>query len=129
MLVSRAAGICGPTLFPHLESYMKSSRDVLIQTNQMDAAANFYEKVLEFKVIERSKQLVGFETGSFRLFIDKGEPYGPVFEFFVPHLKKAKKLLVENGCRVELEDPLVPRCYIRDPFGLTFNIAEKSDAQ
>lgn len=128
-MVSRAAGVRGPTLFPHLESYMKSSRDVLLQTEQMDAAANFYETVLGLKVIERSKKLVGFETGSFRLFIDKGEPYGPVFEFFVPDLKKAKTLLVENGCRVELEDPLVPRCYIRDPFGLTFNIAEKSDAQ
>lgn len=108
---------------------MKSSLDVLIQTEQMDAAANFYEKVLGLKVIERGKQLVGFETGSFRLYIDKGEPYGPVFEFFVPNLKKAKTLLVDNGCRVEIEDPLIPRCYIRDPFGLIFNIAEKSDAE
>ena len=104
---------------------MKSSRDVLIQTTKMDAAAIFYEKVLGFQVFERSEQLIGFETGSFRFFIDKGKSYGPVFEFYVPDLKQAKKTLVENGCRIEVEDPKVPRCYVRDPFGLIFNLAEK----
>lgn len=105
---------------------MKSSRDVLIQTNKMDAAAIFYEKVLGLQVIERSKQLVGFETGGFRLFIDKGEAYGPVFEFYVSDLEQAKKTLLEHGCRIELEDPKVPRCYVRDPFGLIFNLAERT---
>jgi len=108
---------------------MESSRDVLIQTKKMEAAATFYEKVLGLKVFERSEQLIGFEAGSFRLFIDKGEPYGPVFEFFVPDLEQAKRMLVDNGCRVETEDPQVPRCYIRDPFGLIFNIAEKPNSE
>ena len=109
--------------------YMKSSRDVLIQTKKMEAAAIFYEKVLGFKVIERSEQLIGFETGSFRFFIDRGESYGPVFEFYVPNLEQAKKKLTENGCRVEVEYPSVPRCYIRDPFGLIFNLAEKKNSK
>jgi catechol 2,3-dioxygenase-like lactoylglutathione lyase family enzyme len=104
---------------------MNSSRDVLIQTNKMGAAAAFYEKILGFKVIERNEQLVGFETGAFRLFIDKGDAYGPVFEFYVSSLDQAKKMLLENGCRIEVEDPRIPRCYIRDPFGLIFNLAEK----
>jgi catechol 2,3-dioxygenase-like lactoylglutathione lyase family enzyme len=104
---------------------MKSSRDVLIQTNKIDAAAAFYEKILGLKVIKRSKQLIGFETGSFRLFIDKGESYGPVFEFYVSNLDHAKKMLIENGCLIEVEDPKIPRCYMRDPFGLIFNLAEK----
>lgn len=108
---------------------MKSSRDVLIQTERMDAAAAFYENVLGLKIIEQSKQLIGFETGSFRLFIDKGESYGPVFEFFVPNIEQAKRMLIENGCRVEIEDPQVPRCYVRDPFGLVFNIAEKPNSE
>jgi len=108
---------------------MKSSRDVLIQTKKMAAAATFYEKVLGLNVIERSEQLIGFETGGFRLFIDKGESYGPVFEFYVPNLERAKKMLIENGCRIEIEDPRIPRCYIRDPFGLIFNLAEKSNSK
>jgi len=108
---------------------MKSSRDVLIQTERMDAAAKFYENVLGLKIIERSEQLIGFETGGFRLFIDKGESYGPVFEFFVPDLEQARKMLIENGCRVEIEDPQIPRCYVRDPFGLIFNLAQKPNSK
>jgi hypothetical protein len=73
--------------------------------------------------------MLGFESGGFRLFIDKGESYGPVFEFFVPSLERARKMLVENGCRIEIEDPRVPRCYVRDPFGLIFNIAEKPEGK
>jgi catechol 2,3-dioxygenase-like lactoylglutathione lyase family enzyme len=112
-----------------LGDLMKSSRDILIQTSKIDTAAKFYEKVLGFQVIERSEQIIGFETGSFRFFIDKGESYGPVFEFYVPDLKHAKKILVENGCRIEVEDPKVPRCYVRDPFGLIFNLAEKKNSK
>jgi catechol 2,3-dioxygenase-like lactoylglutathione lyase family enzyme len=106
---------------------MRSSRDVLIQTDKMDIAANFYEKILGLKVFERSKQLIGMETGSFRLFLDKGKPFGPVFEFMVPNLEEAKRKLIKAGCRVEEEDPNIPRCYVRDPFGLIFNLAEGPD--
>ena len=106
---------------------MHSTRDVLIQTEDIDAATNFYEQVLGLNVFERSKQLVGLETGSFRLFIDRGKSFGPVFEFVVPNLDQAKKMLTERGCHVEAEDPRIPRCYIRDPFGLIFNIAEESN--
>ena len=107
---------------------MMSSRDVLIQTNSMDSAAAFYQNVLGLKMIERSEQLIGFETGSFRLFIDKGTPLGPVFEFYVEDIELAKKRLVENGCRIEVDDPLIPRCYIRDPFGIIFNVAIKPNS-
>jgi catechol 2,3-dioxygenase-like lactoylglutathione lyase family enzyme len=112
-----------------LGEFMKSSRDVLIQTKKMDAAARFYENILGFRIFERSERLIGFETGSFRFFVDKGEPYGPVFEFYVSDLKQAKKALIENGCRIEAEDSTVPRCYVRDPFGLIFNLAEKKDSK
>ena len=44
---------------------MKSSRDVLIQTKNMNEAATFYEKILGLKVIERSEQLIGFRNGKF----------------------------------------------------------------
>jgi len=105
---------------------MKSTRDVLLQTEKMEAAAQFYEHILGFKVFERSDQLIGLETGSFRFFLDKGKPLGPVFEFTVPNVEAAKRKLVEAGCAVEAEDPKVPRCYIRDPFGLIFNLAQQS---
>jgi hypothetical protein len=32
--------------------------------------------------------------------------------------------LLKAGCVVVEEDASVPRCYLRDPFGLVFNLGE-----
>jgi catechol 2,3-dioxygenase-like lactoylglutathione lyase family enzyme len=103
-----------------------STRDVLIQTPDIETAGAFYEKLLGLKEFYRTGTMIGLEAGALRLFIDKGEPYGPVFEFLVKDIRKAKDRLVAAGCRVEQDDPSIPRCYVRDPYGLVFNIAEKS---
>ena len=100
-----------------------ASRDVLLQCEDIDEAARFYETVLGLSVFRRDPDLVGLETGAFRLFLDRGPAYGPVFEFHVDDLAAAKARLIEAGCRIEQEDPAVPRCYMRDPYGLIFNIA------
>ncbi len=106
---------------------MKSSRDVLIQSDKLAEATHFYGEVFGLSVSPRSQSLVGFETGAFCLYVEKGPAYGPVFEFLVPDLEAAKKTLVAAGCRIENDDPSVPRCYMRDPFGLIFNIAERDN--
>jgi catechol 2,3-dioxygenase-like lactoylglutathione lyase family enzyme len=103
----------------------QSSRDVLIQSEAFSQATHFYETALGLKVTHRSDNLVGLETGSFRLYIEKGPAYGPVFEFYVADLTLAKEKLVAAGCRIESEDPSIPRCYVRDPYGLIFNLAQR----
>jgi hypothetical protein len=35
-----------------------------------------------------------------------------------------KSRLLAAGCTIVEENPVVPRCYIRDPFGLVFNIEQ-----
>jgi predicted enzyme related to lactoylglutathione lyase len=47
---------------------------------------------------------------------------GPVFEFCVTDVNKAKQDLLTAGCAVVAEDASVPRCYIKDPHGLVFNL-------
>jgi hypothetical protein len=69
---------------------------------------------------------MGFETGAFCLYVEKGESHGPVFEFLVPDVQALKQRLVADGCVVLEEDASVPRCYIRDPYGLVFNIGPAS---
>ena len=100
-----------------------SSRDVLLQTGDIEQAAAFYERILGLSVFLRQDDLIGLEAGAFRLFLDRGAPYGPVFEIFVDDLDAAKNRLVAAGCCIEQQDPAVPKCYLRDPYGLTFNIA------
>ena len=102
-----------------------STRDVLLRTSDIEAAAVFYEKLLGLTVFMREETMIGLETGGFRLFLDKAALYGPVFEFKVADLTAAKLQLVAAGCRIENDDPTVPRCYVRDPYGLIFNVAEK----
>jgi len=103
-------------------SAFQSSRDVIIRTEAWEAATTFYGSVLGLPVVHRSETLVGFETGAFCLYIEKGEEHGPVFEFLVSDVQADKRRLVAAGCTVQEEDDSVPRCYIRDPYGVVFNI-------
>jgi catechol 2,3-dioxygenase-like lactoylglutathione lyase family enzyme len=105
----------------------KSSRDVIIRAGDWEKANLFYGGVLGLPVIHQSDSLTGFETGSFCLYVEKGEEHGPVFEFLAPDVQAAKAKLVAAGCSVVEEDASVPRCYIRDPFGLVFNIGEAGE--
>jgi len=104
----------------------ESSRDVIIRTNSFADAVRFYETVLGFKKTLVREGMVGFETGSFQLFVEAGPtPHGAVFDMYVPDLGKAKKELCAAGCAIVEEDPRVPRCYLRDPFGLVFNLEQR----
>jgi catechol 2,3-dioxygenase-like lactoylglutathione lyase family enzyme len=107
-----------------MASTFRSSRDVIVRTDAWAEAARFYESVLGLTVTLRTDTLMGFETGAFCLYVDKGHAHGPVFEFLVSDLQGAKRRLIDAGCVVQEEDPDLPRCYIRDPFGVVFNLAQ-----
>ena len=110
----------------HTEAMKKfaSTHDIIIHTGEFEEAVRFYEKVLALPVTMKSGKLVGFETGSFQLFVDGRDSLrmGPVFEFCVADVDKAKQALLAAGCAVVAEDASVPRCYIKDPHGLVFNL-------
>jgi len=107
----------------------QSSRDVIICTDAFDEAVTFYGTVLGLPVTHHSPTLMGFETGAFTLYVEKGTKHGPVFEFLVPDVQAEKHRLVATGCTVQEEDASIPRCYIRDPFGLVFNLGQSRSAK
>lgn len=102
-----------------------SSRDILIQTEDIEAACEFYQRRLGLSLFMREETIVGLEAGAFRLFLESGPSYGPVFEIFVDDLDGAKAELTAAGCSIEIEDASVPKCYVRDPYGLIYNIAQR----
>jgi uncharacterized protein YndB with AHSA1/START domain/predicted enzyme related to lactoylglutathione lyase len=104
-----------------------ASPDVVLHVQSFEAATRFYGEVLGLEVVTRKEGLVGFEAGAFRLYVERGGPagQGPVFELLVPDLAAAREKLEARGCEVVAEDPELPRCYVRDPFGLVFNLAER----
>jgi predicted enzyme related to lactoylglutathione lyase len=101
---------------------LSSSKDVIIRVDNWAKAIRFYATTLGFPIISRHPGLVGFDTGSFHLYIEQGVPHGPVFDFLARDLEAAKAALIAAGCQVVEEDPSVPRCYLRDPNGLCFNL-------
>jgi len=111
---------------PAADQQFVSSRDVILRTGTMEEAVRFYGEVLGLQWTIEHEGMIGFETGSFQLFVEKGAPpHGPVFELYVPDLAVAKDRLGAVGCTIVEEDPQLPRCYVRDPFGLVFNLAER----
>ena len=117
------SGILKETL---VSNAFQASRDVIIRTQNLAATTQFYEGVFGLKVVVRRDTLVGLDAGAFRLYLEEGPPHGPVFDFLVPDLQAAKSALESAGCVVIEENPAVPRCYIRDPHGLVFNIEQRS---
>jgi predicted enzyme related to lactoylglutathione lyase len=112
-----------------MPSAFRASRDVIIRTEAFAEAVQFYEATLGLAVVHRSDTLVGFDTGSFRLYVEPGPRHGPVFEFHVPDLQDARRALLSAGCAIVEEDASVPRCYIRDPHGLAFNIHQDAGTE
>ncbi|MDB5968834.1 MAG: hypothetical protein JWQ90_1284 [Hydrocarboniphaga sp.] len=106
-----------------LSASFKASRDVVVRTDAWKQATEFYASVLGLPITHRGEALMGFETGAFCLYLEKGEDrHGPVFEFLVHDVQAAKRMLLSAGCSVLEEDASVPRCYIRDPYGVVFNL-------
>jgi 2-hydroxychromene-2-carboxylate isomerase/predicted enzyme related to lactoylglutathione lyase len=118
------------------EGPFRSTRDIIVRTPAFEEATRFYEKTLGFRSTLREPPMVGFETGAFQLFVEKGAPgstapaphssssHGPVFDLRARDVKEKRADLVAAGCTVIEEDPSVPRCYLADPFGFVFNLEQ-----
>src|ERR1035437_1062507 len=107
----------------------QSSRDVILRTSHSDQAEEFYKNGLGFKVTHETDAMLRVETGAIRLFVEKAEPHGPAFDFLVRDVQAAKRDLLAAGCSAVEEQASVPRCYLRDPFGLVFNLGQTPSAE
>ena len=56
------------------------------------------------------------------LFIERGPALGPVLEVTVADVAEARQRLLKSGCEVVKDEPDFPRCYLKDPFGLIYNL-------
>jgi catechol 2,3-dioxygenase-like lactoylglutathione lyase family enzyme len=96
--------------------------DILIQAPDPMKAASFYVEQLGFEVTGETPQMVSLEGKRINLFIERGPALGPVLEVTVDDVEAAKARLVKSGCEIVKDEPDFPRCYVRDPFGLIYNL-------
>ena len=96
--------------------------DILIQAPDPTYAAAFYVEQLGFEITGEDPQMISLHGRRINLFIEKGPSLGPVLEVTVDSVEAAKQRLVAKGCQVVKDEPDFPRCYVKDPFGLTYNL-------
>jgi catechol 2,3-dioxygenase-like lactoylglutathione lyase family enzyme len=95
--------------------------DILIQAPNPKAAAAFYVDQFGFELTGETP-MIGLHGEHINLFIEQGPPLGPVLEVMVANVEEAKARLVKKGCVIVQDEPHVPRCYVRDPYGLIYNL-------
>ena len=96
--------------------------DILIQSPDPKKAADFYVEQLGFELTDEEPQMISLHGPRINLFIERGPALGPVLEVMVDSVEAAKLRLVSNGCQVIKDEPDFPRCYVRDPYGLIYNL-------
>ena len=96
--------------------------DILIQAQDPKSAASFYVTQLGFAITGETPNLVSLHGERINLFIERGPALGPVLEVTVDDVEEAKRRLAGSGCEIVKDEPDFPRCYIKDPFGLIYNL-------
>jgi len=104
----------------------KTDGDVAIHVTDLERAEKFYSNVLGFKLINKKKDQLVYQTGVLTLYVNKDStviPFIPALE--VKDFKKAKEHLIKNGCNITIEFEGSKALYFQDPFGITIDIVEK----
>ena len=97
--------------------------DILIQAPNPESAAAFYVEQLGFAITDDNSNMIGLHGPNINLFIERGPALGPVLEVSVDDVEEARRRLVNHGCEIIKDEPEFPRCYVRDPFGLIYNLS------
>lgn len=101
----------------------RMSTNIAVHSVNWKKSQGFYEKIMGLKVIEKETHLK-VQNGPISMFIQENPGVdGIVLEYYVDDVEAARILLEANGCSIikwEGKD-----CYMRDPFGLTFNLWEE----
>lgn len=101
----------------------RSNNCVAIHLKSLAKAEKFYSNIMGFKLNNKTKNQLEYDTGHFLLYINKStKEQPPIPSFNVKNINKAKKHLKDAGCKI-----LVDRdnsLYFKDPFGIVYDIIE-----
>jgi len=106
----------------------KFSRCLCLQHPQRDKVVESYRQVMGLELAKQEYNNVELKADPFRLFFDQGSLMGPIMEFYVPDMEKAKAELFLSGCQVLRWEGKGGCCYVKDPFGFVFNLWEEPEA-
>jgi catechol 2,3-dioxygenase-like lactoylglutathione lyase family enzyme len=106
----------------------KFSRCICLQSPDANEAMKFYHTVMGLPAVARTDGQRELTASENRMFFDSGELRGPIMEFLVPDIEKAREELIAAGCTVVRWEGKGGCCYVQDPFGFWFNLWEEPEA-
>jgi len=102
----------------------RMSTNVALHSKKWKEASTFYKETMGLDVQESDKHL-SIQNGPIFMYVQENPGVeGVVMEYFVDDLDEAKAYLEANGCTVVKWEGRGKDCYMKDPFGLTFNLWE-----
>ena len=110
-----------------MKAPFRKSNHAAVLARDLRAAKDFYETVMELELVNSTdKQLVFKTCDSFFYVIHDSDWTGTVLEFCVDDLDDARDRLGSKGCRVIKWEGKGKDCYLKDPFGMIFNLWEEN---
>ena len=103
------------------------SKNIGFQVKDVERAKEFYSNVFGFEEpAQKEVEEVEFRTKNNSIYLIHGnESLGPILEVVVHNLEEAKRHFVENGCEIVRWHGKGKDCYVKDPFGMVFNVWEE----
>ena len=98
--------------------------DVLIQAEDPMEAASFYVKELRFEITSKTSNMASLHGTNINWFIERCPTLGPLLEITVESVQKAKENLRKKGCEIIKDEPEFPRCQVKDPNGLIYDLTK-----
>ena len=101
----------------------RSNSEVAIHVPDLARAEAFYGGVLGFPLLSKSSDMLEFDTGALRLYVNRD----PGVTSFTPSLDvanyaAAKQRLLDAGCTILRDSPNEEGFYFQDPFGFTIDV-------
>ena len=117
---------------PDGEPAFRASDDVALHVADPASAEAFYVATLGCEVFARTPQWIGLRSGALRLYLvpDPAPTHDrAIVSFDVPDRSAALARLQAAGCRLVPVGPHAPdESYVEDPFGVVFDVVERSAA-
>jgi catechol 2,3-dioxygenase-like lactoylglutathione lyase family enzyme len=91
---------------------------VIIRASNLAAAKRFYHDVMGFPIATERPELLGFDTGSFTLYVERGTGDAtPVFDVEHDGKEENKARLITAGCKIVEDNPAIPGATCAIPSG------------
>ena len=107
---------------------VNKSNHLGVFVNNLEKAEKYYSSLFGFKCISKQSAKVIMKNGNqYFYLIKENREKGSVIEYEVNDINKAKIELQNNGCKILKWDGKGKDCFVKDKYGMIFNIWQREE--